>query len=104
MRRLLIQSSVLAFAVALIVSVFALSSAEAKDPKPCISKSFKYKKVEAACKEGGQKAAKKLMKAIVKQAKAKGDKNASECLGCHEDLKKYKNTANAVKWLKPYVE
>ena len=96
--------SALAFALTLLVSVFALSSAEAKDPKPCIAKKFKFKKVEAACKEGGQKAAKKLMKSIVKKAKAKGDENANNCLSCHEDLKTYKRTAKAAEWLKPYVK
>jgi len=115
-KSVLSQSAILAVAVALgfVVfthssssdsSSFAVATANAdgkKKAKPCISKSFKFKQVEAACKEGGQKAAKKLMKAIVKKAKKAGDDNASSCLNCHDDLKTFKRTKDAAAWLKPY--
>ena len=110
MRRFLSQSVVLVATIALLVGVYIVSSSNthsafaADDPKPCLSKSFTYKKVEEACKAGGQKAAKKLMKSFVKKAKAAGDENASNCLNCHEDFKTFKRTAKAVEWLKPYAK
>ena len=46
-----------------------------------------------ACAQGGRDAAKKLMKEMVKQAKAKNEKFT--CDGCHKDLDNYALTANA---------
>jgi hypothetical protein len=46
-----------------------------------------------ACTQGGRDAATKLMKDMVKQAKAKGDKFT--CNGCHKDLDNYELTKNA---------
>ncbi len=67
-------------------------AAQAAEPeakvKPCIATKFSTKEVEKACKEGGQKAAKKLMKKVVKAAKAKGEK--MNCKSCHSDLKTFK--------------
>lgn len=46
-----------------------------------------------ACAKGGRDAATKLMKDMVKKAKAKGQKFT--CDGCHKDLDNYELTANA---------
>ena len=46
-----------------------------------------------ACTQGGRDAATKLMKDMVKQAKAKGEKFT--CDGCHKDLDNYELTKNA---------
>lgn len=47
-----------------------------------------------ACAKGGRAEAKKLMKDMVKQAKANGQKFT--CDGCHKDLDNYELTKNAV--------
>jgi hypothetical protein len=46
-----------------------------------------------ACTKGGRDEATKLMKDMVKQAKAKGEKFT--CDGCHKDLDNYELTKNA---------
>jgi len=46
-----------------------------------------------ACAEGGRAAAKKVMKEMVKQAKASGQKFT--CDGCHKDLDNYELTKRA---------
>jgi hypothetical protein len=46
-----------------------------------------------ACAKGGRAEAKKVMKEMVKQAKANGQKFT--CDGCHKDLDNYALTANA---------
>ena len=47
-----------------------------------------------ACAKGGRAEAKKMMKEMVKQAKAAGQKFT--CDGCHKDLDNYELTKNAV--------
>ena len=47
-----------------------------------------------ACVKGGRGEAKKMMKEMVKQAKAAGQKFT--CDGCHKDLDNYELTKNAV--------
>ena len=47
-----------------------------------------------ACAKGGRAEAKKMMKDMVKQAKAAGQKFT--CDGCHKDLDNYELTKNAV--------
>lgn len=69
--------------------------------KPCTAKKFEFAKVEAACKKGGVKEAKKIMKVAVKKMKADGkDVN---CKSCHNDLKKYDLKDNANADLKGYL-
>jgi hypothetical protein len=67
----------------------------------CTTKKFNYPAVEKACKEGGRKAAKELMKGAVKKAKAGGAD--IKCTSCHEDTKDFKLKDNAVKDLKPLL-
>lgn len=64
---------------------------------PCSAKSFKFDKVKAACEEGGRSAAKKLMKAAVKKAKAAGED--INCKSCHTSLKTFELTKDAHKML-----
>lgn len=71
--------------------------------KPCLSKKFKFAKVKKACTDGGQTAAKKLMKDVVKKARKAGDDKVSGCLDCHDDLKTFKRNKDAVKLLKKYL-
>jgi|LNFM01.2.fsa_nt_gb hypothetical protein len=85
----------LAFA-ALFSTGLVLGTASAEDPKPCTNATLP--KVKAACDKGGQAEAKKMMKGIVDKAKAAG--KDTKCLSCHENLKDYKQTANAMADLK----
>jgi cytochrome c len=76
------------------------SNARAAD-EACTTTKFHYPAVEKACKDGGRKAAKELMKAAVKKQKAAG--NDVKCTSCHEDTKDFKLKDNAVKDLKPWI-
>jgi len=67
----------------------------------CTTTKFHYKQVEAACKSGGRKAAKEVMKGAVKKAKAAG--KDVKCTSCHEDTKEFKLKKNAVDDLKPWL-
>lgn len=80
--------------------VFAPSVAHAGD-EACTTKKFNYSAVEKACKEGGRKAAKEVMKGAVKKAKAAG--KDVKCTSCHEDTKDFKLKDNAVNDLKPFI-
>lgn len=77
------------------------SVAVADDADPCTAKKFKYDKVEKACKEGGRKAAKKLMKGVVKKAKAAGED--VNCKTCHKSLKSFDLTDGAEKKLAKWL-
>jgi hypothetical protein len=77
----------------------ASSTARADDEvKACTTKDFKTKEVKKACADGGQKAAKDLMKKLVKKAKAAGDD--INCKSCHKSLKTFELTDGAVAKLK----
>jgi hypothetical protein len=82
------------------LGVFAPSVARAGD-EACTTKKFNYSAVEKACKEGGRKAVKELMKGAVKKAKAAG--KDVKCTSCHEDTKDFKLKDNAVDDLKPFI-
>ena len=92
--------SVLALAAGL---GLAAGSARTDDgaPQPCTTKSFKTKQVEQACKTGGRKAAKALMKKVVKKAKAAGEK--VNCKTCHTSLKTFEYKPEAVEALKKWL-
>lgn len=75
------------FAAGLLASS-ANAADEGEAPKPCVAKSFKIAKVQAACESGGQKAVKALMKAATKKAKAAGVTEGMKCKDCHVDLSK----------------
>ena len=62
--------------------------------KPCTATKFETKEVQAACEQGGQKAAKDLMKKVVAHSKEAG--KPVKCKGCHENMKTYEFTAKAL--------
>src|SRR5882724_13198697 len=75
---------------------FGLSAsgvANAGDKGPCKIATKGDSPTAKACTQGGRDAATKLMKDMVKQAKAKGEKFT--CDGCHKDLDNYELTKNA---------
>ncbi len=82
------------FGLGLAVSSVAVAG-DGEDP--CTAKKFKYDKVEKACKDGGRDAAKKLMKDVVKKAKAAGED--VNCKTCHKSLKTFDLTDDAEKKL-----
>lgn len=82
------------------LGVLVPSTAHAGD-EACATKKFHYAAVEKACKEGGRKAAKEVMKGAVKKAKAAG--KDVKCTSCHEDTKDFKLKDNAVDDLKPFI-
>jgi hypothetical protein len=86
---------------ALLHTTPAYADDDGDDSGACTAKKFNYPAVEKACKDGGRKAAKKLMKDTLKKAKADG--KDWKCKSCHKDLKAYDLTDNAVKDLKPYI-
>jgi hypothetical protein len=102
-RKTRILSSALAFtAIALGGMFVGVSSAQADGDKPCAAKKFQVSQVEKACKDGGQTAAKALMKKVVKAQKAAG--NDINCKSCHTSLKTFELKDNAVKDLKKYLK
>ena len=89
-----------AIAAGALVGALSPSVAHAGD-EACTTKKFHYPAVEKACKDGGRKAAKELMKGAVKKAKAAG--NDVKCTSCHEDMKDFHLKDNAVKDLKQWI-
>jgi hypothetical protein len=72
----------------------AVGVARAGDDKgPCKIATKGDTPTAKACASGGRAAATKLMKQMVKDAKAKGEKFT--CDGCHKDLDNYELTKNA---------
>jgi hypothetical protein len=92
---------VLASAISLAAAIGAFAPKVAQADDACTTKKFHYKEVSAACKSGGRKAAKELMKGAVKKAKAAG--KDVKCTSCHEDTKDFVLKSNAVDDLKPLL-
>ncbi len=67
----------------------------------CSAKKFEFPAVEKACKDGGRKGAKDLMKAATKKAKAAG--KDYKCSHCHKDQKAFGLKDNAVEDLRPFI-
>lgn len=67
----------------------------------CQTKNFHYSQVAGACKSGGRKAAKNVMKGAVAKAKAAG--TDLKCTSCHEDMKDFHLKSNAVGDLKNWL-
>lgn len=81
-----------------LVAVFIFGStatgvASAADKGPCKIATKGETPTAKACATGGREAARKLMKSMVDQAKAKGEKFS--CDGCHKDLDNFELTKNA---------
>jgi hypothetical protein len=77
-------------AVVLVASVAGIASA---DDGKCTIATKGDSPTAKACAKGGRAEAKKLMKEMVKVAKANGQKFT--CDGCHKDLDNYELTKNA---------
>lgn len=69
-------------------------------PDPCQAKSFHYSAIGAACKKGGRKAVKDIMRGVVKKAKAAGQ--SVQCTSCHEDTSSFRLKSNAVSDIKQW--
>ena len=76
-----------------VLGLSAAGVANAGDKGPCKIATKNDTPTAKACTQGGRDAATKLMKDMVKQAKAKGEKFT--CDGCHKDLDNYELTKNA---------
>jgi len=79
-------------ATVLTISTFA-GSAVGGDEGKCTIATKGDSPTAKACAKGGRAEAKKVMKDMVKQAKAAGQKFT--CDGCHKDLDNYELTKNA---------
>jgi hypothetical protein len=81
------------FVASLLFGLGAVGVARAGDDGKCTIAIKGETPTAKACAQGGRAAGKKLMKDMVKQAKAKGEKFT--CDGCHKDLDNYALTKNA---------
>jgi hypothetical protein len=81
------------FIAALLFGLSAAGVANAGDKGPCKIATKGDSPTAKACTTGGRDAATKLMKEMVKKAKAKDQKFT--CDGCHKDLDNYELTKNA---------
>jgi hypothetical protein len=80
------------------------SAPGAEAPAPddaCQTKHFHYTQVASACKSGGRKPVKAIMKGVIKKAKAAG--TDLQCTSCHEDMKDFHLKSNAVGDLKNWL-
>ena len=91
MKRLAVPT-VIAMFVCLGIAVGGARGDEGKDGKCTIAVKGDSPTAKA-CAKGGRGEAKKVMKEMVKEAKAKGQKFT--CDGCHKDLDNYALTKNA---------
>jgi len=79
--------------VALLGGVLLNGRAFAGDDGKCTIATSGDSPTAKACTKGGRKEAKKMMKKMVAEAKAKGQKYT--CEGCHKDLDNYELTKNS---------
>jgi hypothetical protein len=79
MSKLGLFAIVTSIAGALTFATFS-SPASAEGPPPCVHTEFKTELVKQACAKGGQKEAKEVMKAFMKEKKIKS------CNQCHTKL------------------
>jgi hypothetical protein len=80
-------------ALLLLTLSFGSRYAGAGDEGKCTIATKGDSETARACAKGGRAEAKKMMKEMVKQAKANGQKFT--CDGCHKDLDNYELTKNA---------
>ena len=92
MTRSITKLSVALFLFAAIVSLGSVRADEGKEGK-CTIATKPDSPTGKACAKGGRAEAKKVMKEMVKVAKANGQKFT--CDGCHKDLDNYALTQNA---------
>jgi hypothetical protein len=90
----MIRTAALVFAAAfLTLSLVSGSAIGGGDEGKCTIATKGDSPTAKACAKGGRAEAKKMMKEMVKQAKAAGQKFT--CDGCHKDLDNYELTKNA---------
>ena len=89
----MIRSTATAVIAALLLVSVSIGSAVAGDEGKCTIATKGDSPTAKACAKGGRAEAKKMMKEMVKQAKANGQKFT--CDGCHKDLDNYELTKNA---------
>jgi hypothetical protein len=70
-------------------------------PDPCQGKTFHFGAIASACKKGGRKPVKDVMRGVVKKAKAAGQH--MQCTSCHEDTSSFRLKPNAVSDLKQWL-
>ena len=88
----------LVFTAAILTLSTSAGRAVAGDEGKCTIATKGDSPTAKACAKGGRAEAKKIMKEMVKQAKAAGQKFT--CDGCHKDLDNYELTKNAVEEFK----
>src|SRR5262245_48339125 len=93
MTRLALRYIAAAAFAALLGASAAVGTAQAGDEGKCTIAIKGDSPTAKACAKGGRPEAKKLMKEMVKVAKANGQKFT--CDGCHKDLDNYELTKNA---------
>jgi hypothetical protein len=79
-------------AATLLAATLAVGAARAGDEGKCTIATKPDTETGKACAKGGRAEAKKVMKEMVKKAKANGQKFT--CDGCHKDLDNYALTSN----------
>ena len=87
-----LSAAIFLFAASAIVAAHAVRADDGKDGK-CTLNTKPDSPTGKACAKGGRAEAKKMMKEMVKVAKANGQKFT--CDGCHKDLDNYALTQNA---------
>jgi hypothetical protein len=80
-------------AIGLLAATLFAGGARAGDEGKCTIATKPDTETGKACAKGGRPEAKKIMKEMVKKAKANGQKFT--CDGCHKDLDNYALTKNA---------
>jgi hypothetical protein len=80
-------------AAGLLAATLFVGAARAGDDGKCTIATKPDTETGRACAKGGRAEAKKVMKEMVKKAKANGQKFT--CDGCHKDLDNYALTKNA---------
>jgi hypothetical protein len=89
----MIRFAALVFTAAILTLSMLGGSAVAGDEGKCTIATKGDSPTAKACTKGGRAEAKKMMKEMVKKAKAAGQKFT--CDGCHKDLDNYELTKNA---------
>jgi hypothetical protein len=89
----MIRFAALVFTATFLTFATIAGSATAGDGGKCTIATKGDSPTARACAKGGREEAKKMMKEMVKQAKAAGQKFT--CDGCHKDLDNYELTKNA---------
>ena len=89
----MIRSAALVLTAAFLTLSMVSGTASGGDGGKCTIATKGDSPTAKACAKGGREEAKKIMKEMVKQAKAAGQKFT--CDGCHKDLDNFELTKNA---------